>query len=196
MTLCSRPRTVAIKLCEGYRRHDERDRSGAIEAFAFVDDAQFDHLTVEQAREAAVALVDALWEKDAVETTCFSDDGYEPDRLNSANWERVEAALRRRADVVGMNRRYATAMTTAWRRHKSDGDYTTPIIEAQHHEVTAALGDDTYPVKPSAGESGFGELPARYLVAVELHDEATGDADQRIIDVMTPYFEVLLETNR
>lgn len=187
------PRTIARRLCEGYALHDERDREGAIDAMAAVDRAQFDHLTAAEARAAAEGLVDSLWAKDEIEEPYVTNGRVEDvDGLAEADWERVEEPLRRRARIVGMDEAYARLTTEGWRRHKVGGDYSTPIMEAQRIQVGAALGTGAYPEKRRAGRSGYGELPARYLVAVELHDTRTRQARERIVAVMTPYFETLL----
>lgn len=187
-------RQLARKLRDGYRRHDSRDRAGAIVVFTHLDRCQFPHLSGAEARAAATALVDALWEKDAVEEPYVTDGVVEqPGALAAADWSGVETALDRRAEAAGIDPAYATLTTTGWKRHKIGGDYATPILEAQRLEVEAALRTDTYPQKSRAGLSGFGELPARYLVAVELHDDRTPEAADRVIDVMTPYFETILE---
>lgn len=187
------PSTVAKKLFEGYQCHDERDREGAIAAFTYVDDFQFDHLSTADARAAATALVDSLWAKDDVEGSSVRNGSVDcPDELAQADWSAVDDALRRRARIVGMDETYATQTVRGWKRHKVGGDYAVPLLEAQQLEVKAALRDDAYPEKDRAGQSGFGELPARYLVAVELHDVRSELSRRRIVEVMTPYFETIL----
>ena len=184
---------MAERLCTGFRKHDERDREGALEAFAMVDANQFAHLGREEARAAADAYVDALWAKDAVEFP-YIDGRTVVDRagLERADWERVEAPLRRRAAIVGMDEAYAECTTIAWKRHKVGGDYWTPTLAAQHHEIRAALGVEDYPQKTGFGESGFGHLAARYLVGVELHDMHSDRHWELAIDTMTVYFAELL----
>lgn len=185
---------MAVEVCKGYRAHDDRDRAAAIESFGYVDDAQFDHLTSAEAYGAAAALVDALWAKDEVEAGFVTDGVVErPDELAEADWSGVESALRRRARIIGMDEDYGRLTTESWKQHKVGGQYSVPVLEAQRLEVRAALGTEAYPSKDRAGRSGYGELPTRYLVAVELHDDRSERAQQRIIDVMTPYFETILE---
>lgn len=187
--------TMALEVCKGYRAHDNRDRAAAIDSFAYVDDAQFDHLTSLEARDAATALVDALWAKDELETHFVTDGVVERSaELSQADWIEVEAALCRRARIIGMDEAYGRLTTESWKQHKVGGQYSVPVLEAQRIEVRAALGDDQYPAKARAGRSGYGELPARYLVAVELHDDRSERAQRRIVDVMTPYFETILES--
>lgn len=187
------PEAIATALCVGYERHDSRDRAGAIDAFTTVDRAQFSHLTASEARDAATALVDALWAKDRLEETHVIDGRvHDPDGLAAADWCRVEDPLRRRANIVGMDEEFASLTTEGWRRHKIGGDYETCFLAAQRLKVEAVLGTETYPEKERAGRSGTGELPARYLVAVELHDCRTQQARDRTIEIMTPYFETIL----
>lgn len=184
---------MAERLCTGFRKHDERDREGALEAFAMVDANQFAHLDRGEARAAADAYVDALWAKDAVELP-YIDGRTVVDRagLERADWGRVEAPLRRRAEIVGMDPAYAEHTTTAWKRHKVGGDYWTPTLAAQHHEIRAALGAENYPEKAGFGESGFGHLAARYLVGVELHDMHSDHHWELAVDTMTVYYTELL----
>lgn len=185
---------LARALFDAYRCHDARDRAGAIEGFAFVDVHQFPHLSEPDGHASATALVDALWEKDRVEEPYVTNGVVEcPEAIARADWSGVEAALQRRARIIGMPVTYASWTTTAWIRHKSGGDYVLPVLKSARHEVQAALGTDTYPDKPRGGQSGFGELPTRYLVAVELHDLRTPQAGERIVEVLTPYFETILE---
>lgn len=192
-SVAERARRAAIQVCKGYRAHDDRARSAAVDAFAFVDDAQFQHLDGGEARAAATALVDALWAKDAVEGSFVSDGVVErPAALSAAGWDDVESPLRRRARIVGMDEAYGRLTTESWKRHKVGGEYSLPALEAQRIEVAAAVGTESYPTKDRAGRSGFGELPARYLVAIELHDDRDNRSSDRAVDVMTPYFETIL----
>jgi hypothetical protein len=200
-------RETARSLCEGFRAHDERDRERAIAAFRRVDDAQFDHLTTGQARDAAEAYVAALWAKDALEAAhtyagdpgpvdeTYSDRERRPgdatldrDSLADSDWAPVREALARRADVVGMDAAYADHSTTFWRRHKCGGDYWTPAMRAQTIEIRAAMQDPGYPHKTGDGASGVGALPLRYSLGNELHDAHSRDAWERAVDVMTPYY--------
>lgn len=198
-----RPDHLAEKICEGFVRHDRRDREGAVEAFFEVDRNQFAHIDDDAAREAAEAFVDALWAKDEVERAYVvaSESADDPEAfddagLAAADWSAVTEHLARRAEVVGMDPEYATATTEAWRRHKTGGDYWTPTMVAQNHEVRAAVGDSgtgrEAPVKNRHGRSGFGHLPARYLVGIELHDMRTEEHWKQAAAVMTPYFAEIL----
>ena len=181
---------LADRLCAGFIAHDERDREEAIEAFADVDRRQFAHLDAGEVREAAVAYVDALWEKDAVEDACRVWGEIDPDRVAAADWSAVESAFARRAEVAGIDPRYASASTRGWLEHKTGGDYWTPLQRAQLYELRAALQDPTYPEKPRPGQSGYGPEPARYLLGVELHDTRQWAEARR---AMRPYFAFVLE---
>jgi len=180
------PKEVAKQLALGFKAHDERNREEAIEAFAVVDQFQFCHVSVETARKAAEAYVDALWEKDAVEQSCMVDGEMDMDALDEANWEPVRLAFERRASLVGMNPAYAELSTVAWRRHKTGGDYWTPMMKAQMYELRAALQDPDYPHKPRYGQSGFGPEPAQYNLGVEYHDTRQW---KKAVQAMTPYFQ-------
>ena len=182
-------RYLADRLCAGFRAHDERDRERAVEAFAAVDARQFAHLDESDAREAAVAYVDALWAKDAVEDACRVGGEIDPDAVAAADWSAVEAAFGRRAGVAGIDARYAEASTRGWLEHKAGGDYWTPLQRAQLYELRAALQDPAYPEKPRSGQSGYGPGPARYLLGVELHDTRRWAEARR---VMRPYFAFVL----
>ncbi|MFB6310149.1 MAG: hypothetical protein ABEH64_03090 [Salinirussus sp.] len=182
---------LAERLCQGFKAHDDRNREAAIEAFAAVDHRQFAHLDREAAEQAAIAYVDALWEKDTVEGTA-AEDGIDRDEVAAADWSPVREAFRRRARVAGIDERYARLSTRAWIKHKTGGDYWTPIRAAQMYELRAALQDPDYPHKPRYGQSGHGPEPARYALAVELHDMATDRHWRQAVDVMEPYFERIL----
>lgn len=182
---------LAGRLCEGFRHHDRRERVASIEAFAAVDRHQFAHLDESRARDAAEAYVDALWEKDAVEDAHRVDGTLDRDRLATAEWDSVERPLARRASVVGMDAAYARLTATAWRRHKTGGDYWTPTLRAQGHEVRAAIGPSGAE-KAGDGIEGVGALPARYLVGVELHDMHSAAHWQEAVEVMTPYYAAIL----
>lgn len=189
------PAHLAEKICEGFLRHDRRDREGAVEAFFEVDRHQFAHLDDEAALEAAEAFVDALWAKDEVEAahvdtheSVESPEDFDDAALAAADWSPVATALARRAEVVGMDPQYATATTVAWCRHKTGGDYWTPTLRAQAYEVDAAMGGTGTAAKNRHGQSGFGHLPARYLVGLELHDMRTEQHWKQAATVMTPYF--------
>ncbi|MFC4405374.1 hypothetical protein [Haloarchaeobius iranensis] len=186
-------RRLARQLCLGFKHHDDREREQAVEAFAAVDTVQFQHVSEETARRAAVAYVDALWAKDEVERACMVDGEIDDATLARADWSDVRAAFARRASLVDMDARYAEQSTVAWRRHKVGGDYWTPMKRAQLHEYRAALQEPDYPDKPRYGQSGYGPEPARYLLGVELHDTREWEQAQQ---VMTPYFERILQEHR
>ncbi len=105
----------------------------------------------------------------------------------------MSRAFRRRAAALDIDQAYAIHKTTAWRRHKTGGDYITPCLEAQVLELRAALQDPTYPRKPKHGQSGPGPEAVRWVLGVELHDMHTAGHWQKAVDVMTPYFETILE---
>jgi len=180
------PEAIAAQLGLGFVAHDRRQREEAVEAFATVDRFQFRHVSEEVAREAAVAYVDALWAKDAIEDAHRTGDGFDREALDAADWTPVREAFARRASLVGVDPAYAERSTVAWRRHKTGGDYWTPMQEAQMHELRAALQDPDYPDKPRDGASGFGPEPARYALGVELHDTRRYEEG---VEAMTPYFE-------
>jgi len=185
---------MAEQLCRGFKHHDGRERDACVAAFFEVDRRQFAHLDDEAARDAATAYVDALWAKDDVEAPYV--DGrtiLDPPGLDAADWSPVRDALDRRAAVVGMPPAYAWRTTEAWRLHKTGGDYWTPMLKAQCHELRAALDDPQYPHKDGFGGSGTGPLAARYLVGVELHDMHTESRWTEAVRVMTPYFAEILD---
>lgn len=184
---------IAMQLGMGFVYHDERQREHAIDAFGTVDAFQFQHVTEKIAREASVAYVDALWAKDALEAAHTEDDTLDRDALDAADWSAVRQAFKRRASLVGINPEYADLSTVAWRRHKTGGDYWTPLQKAQMYELRAALQDPEYPHKPREGQSGFGPEPMRYVLGVELHDTRRFEEG---LDVMTPYFERIARDRR
>jgi hypothetical protein len=180
------PETIAAQLGLGFVFHDRRERQKAVEAFAAVDRFQFQHVSEKTAREAATAYVDALWAKDAVEDAHRTGDGFDREALDAADWTPVRKAFARRASLVEADPAYAERSAVAWRRHKTGGDYWTPMQEAQMYELRAALQDPDYPHKPRGGQSGFGPEPARYALGVELHDTRRYEEG---VETMTPYFE-------
>jgi hypothetical protein len=180
------PSRIAMQLGMGFVHHDERNRDAALEAFAAVDAFQFQHVSETTARRAATAYVDALWEKDDIEAACTDDGEYDREALEAADWSPVRESFARRADLVGTDPRYADRSTTAWRRHKTGGDYWTPMQRAQLYELRTALQDPDYPHKSRGGQSGCGPEPARYVLGVELHDTRRFEEG---LEAMTPYFE-------
>jgi len=173
--------------------HDKGRRKEAIDAFAEVDAFQFQHVSRKRAREAAVAYVDALWEKDALEDACRVDGEVDTEALAAADWSPVREAFARRASLVDIDPEYAELSTTAWRRHKIGGDYWTPFQKAQVYELRAALQDPDYPHKPRQGQSGYGPEAARYVLGVELHDTRRYEEG---VDAMTPYYERIANDQR
>ena len=180
---------VAKHLGLGFVHHDERRREAAVEAFAVVDRFQFDHVSAETARLASVAYVDALWAKDRIEDAHRVDGEIDPESLDEADWSDVESAFARRASLVNIDSHYAELSTRAWRRHKTGGDYWTPMQEAQLYELRAALQDPDYPHKLRDGKSGFGPEPMRYVLGIELHDMRRFEEG---LEAMRPYFERIL----
>lgn len=187
---------MAEQVIEGFIAHDAGDRGGAIEAFYNVDALQFAHLNDEDARLAATCYVDALFEKDEVEFRHLRGGDIDAESLEMADWGPVRQRFRMRAGVVGMDAEYAIASTEAWKRHKTGGDYWTPIQRAQLIEFRAAIGDPEYPNKPKYGQSGFGPEAMRYALAIELHDMHDWDYVEQAVDVMTPYFDFILTNQR
>jgi len=175
-----------MQLGMGFVYHDKRKREEAVDAFAAVDTFQFRHVSEATAREASEAYVDALWEKDKLEDACTVDGELDRERLDEADWSPVESAFDRRASLVDIDPEYAELSTVAWRRHKTGGDYWTPMARAQMHELRAALGDPDYPHKPRDGRSGCGPEATRYVLGVELHDMRRFEEG---LEAMTPYFE-------
>ncbi|MFB6310150.1 MAG: hypothetical protein ABEH64_03095 [Salinirussus sp.] len=182
---------MATRVCEGMLAHDARDREEAIEAFAEVDELQFSHIDADAARRAAIAYVDALWEKDRIERSAMADGELDRSLLAAADWEPVRASFERRADAADICDNYAERHTRAWQRHKTGGDYWTPMMAAIRDELRAALQDARYPRKEH-GQSGFGPEPARYALAVELHDMRSKRHWQQNRRVMIPYYERIL----
>lgn len=183
---------MASRLCDGFKYHDRRERDRAVDAFADVDSRQFRYLEPSEARRASEAFVDALWEKDSVENEHLHGDEFDREALADADWSDVEAAFMRRAEIADIDPRYAVESTVAWRNHKTQGDYWTPIQRAQLYEFRAALEDAEYPGKPAYGGAGFGPEPVRYALAVELHDMHTKRHWAQAERVMRPYFERIL----
>lgn len=186
---------MAGAVCRGFRAHDNGRRDAAVEAFTTVDAKQFAHLSETEARDAARAYVDALFRKNDVELTALRDGDMDRSAVASADWSPVAAKFRERAAIVGMNPEYAEASTVGWRRHKAGGDYWTPLQRAQMYELRAAMDDPEYPGKDRWGHSGFGPEPARYALAVELHDMHTDAHWREAQQVMTPYFATVLEAH-
>lgn len=187
-----RARYTAAQLCLAFITHDQRDRDRCVEALIEVDRRQFDQLEEPAVRAGSAAFADALWAKDRVEAPYVEGRTVQDvDGLDEGDWSPVRRALAHRADALGIDAEYAEATTTAWRRHKTGGDYWTPTLRAQRHELDAALPETTTAAKAGFGGSGFGSLPARYLVAVECHDCHSRERWTEAVSVMTPYFESL-----
>lgn len=180
---------MAERTCLGFIHHDRREYEAAVEAFYHVDRHQFAHLTDAEAHEAARALTDAFWAKDEVEQEFIDGADVDP-ALDDADWRPIEDALSRRAEIVGMDDEYASKTTEAWRNHKTGGDYWTPTMAAQSHEIAAAIG--SHREKPKYGQSGYGHLTARYLVGLELHDMHTERHWEEAAEVMATYYGEIL----
>lgn len=188
---------MAKQLCVGFRAHDEGRREATVNAFFEVDRRQFAYFDDPTTRKGATAYVDALWAKDAIEDEHTDSDGtLRTEALVTADWGEVDHCFRRRAEILGIDERYATKSTEAWRRHKVGGDYWTPMMAAQTYELRAALRTAVYPEKPSGGESGFGPEAARYALGVELHDMHTQAHWEQAATTMKPYFEKVLLAHR
>lgn len=185
-------KSLSQQIIRGFKAHDDGEYETAVEAFTAVDARQFPHLDAEDARLAATAYADALFEKDEVEFNYLRNGRIDADALDEADWGPVRRHFRIRAGIVGMDAEYALATTTAWRRHKTGGDYWTPIQRAQMLEIRAAIGDPGYPHKPKHGRSGFGPEPVRYALAIELHDMHDPAYAEQAVDVMIPYYEFIL----
>lgn len=187
---------MAVNVCRGFNSHDDRERQACIEAFYEVDRYQFPSLPDEEVRQAAKAYVDALWAKDEVEEPHLREDGtLDREALADADRRPIEIPLERRADIVGMPHEYASATAEGWIKHKTGGDYWTPHMSSQRHEVRAALGDPDYPHKRGTSPTGVGSLPARYLVAIELHDLKSEERVAEAVDVMQTYYSEILRAH-
>lgn len=184
---------LARNIGMGFVHHDRRNRRAAVDAFAVVDEFQFQHVSEETARAASAAYVDALWEKDEIEEANTVDGELDREALDGADWSPVEDAFAERASLVGIDPAYAELSTVAWRRHKTGGDYWTPMKRAQTHELRAALQDEDYPHKPRDGRSGHGPEASRYALGVELHDMRQFE---EMIESMTPYFQRIIDEHR
>lgn len=187
------PQNAAMHMGMGFVYHDKKDRELSERAFAVADTFQFRHVSEETARKASEAYVDALWNKDRLEAECTIDGELDVTALDEADWSPVRDAFEQRAGLVGIDSRYAELSTVAWHRHKTGGDYWTPLKRAQMYELRAALQDPEYPRKLRDGQSGYGPEATRYVLGVELHD--TRQFDQALA-VMTPYFERIAERHR
>lgn len=180
---------LAEQICRGFVAHDRGDRETAIESFRSVDEYQFPHVDDRDVEFAAEAMVDALWAKDDVELRHFRNGTVDRSGLRDADWSPVRRKFRERAALLGIEPEYAELKTTAWRRHKTGGDYWTPFQKAQVYELRAALQGPEYPAKPKEGQSGFGPEAVRYALAVELHDMHAQRYWKQAKQAMIPYFE-------
>ncbi|MFB6299148.1 MAG: hypothetical protein ABEH65_02700 [Halobacteriales archaeon] len=188
---------MATAITRGFQLHDEGNREEALEAFAIVDRNQFAHIDDQEVRRAAEAFVDALWAKDEIEEQHIEDNGeFRKAELRMADWSPVQDALERRADVIGMDEAYAHQATKAWRNHKTGGDYWTPFMEAQLHQLKAAMQDPNIPHKPRYGQSGYGPEVMRYLTCVELHDMHSKEHWRQAKQMMVPYYERILKAHQ
>lgn len=182
-------RFMSEQTCLGFIYHDRREYEATVEAFYHVDRHQFAHLSDEEALETARALTDAFWAKDDVEQGYIDGADVDP-ALEDADWSPVEDALARRAEIAGIDPEYAPKTTEAWRNHKTGGDYWTPTMVAQSHEITAAIG--IAQEKPKFGRSGYGHLTTRYLTGLELHDMHTERHWKEAVGVMADYYAEIL----
>lgn len=191
---------MAEQSCMGFRHHDADRKEAAVEAFFVVDRNQFEHLGYDEALEAARNYVEALWEKDRLEERCIVDGEKSVEMLEEADWSGVKEHLRQRGDLVFSRLdfseagNYAEKSTAAWKNHKTDRDYWTPLMDAQVSELQAALQRPDYPEKPSDGQAGHAPEASRYALAVELHDMHTEHHWKQAVQVMTPYYRKTLET--
>lgn len=192
--MSERAQAMAAQLSEGFKAHDRKDRADAIEAFTFVDYNQFRDLDEQNARHAATAFVDALWEKDKIEFNSLQDGEIDPEAVQNADYGPVRQQLRKRASIIGADPEYATTKAKAWRRHKTGGDYWTPFQRSQVYELRSVLQDPEYPNKSRGGRSGPGPEPLRYVLAFELHNMNTKRHWKQGEQVMQPYFEYILRT--
>lgn len=182
----SNAKRTAEELHRGFLAHDERDRGRACESFSAVDERQFTHLDADDARRAADAYVEALWEKDRAELSSRLTGS---DGLDRARWGRVEKSLKRRAKILGMDEQYATKTTEAWKRHALGGEYRTPMMTAKLHEIHAMIGMDG--PEASLYESDLSHIVSRYLVGVEIHSRYDDSGGTQVAAIMTPYFEAI-----
>lgn len=183
---------MARELSNGFQAHDDKRRDDAVEAFFAVDRRQFSYLNDSEARDAAIAFVDALWAKDEIEFQFLRNGDIEREGIKKADYHRVKQKLRKRAWITGADPRYAETKAKAWRHHKSDDDYWTPFMKSQVYELRAALQSPSYPDKRRGGKAGPGPEPMRYVLAFELHDMHTPKHWKQGEEVMVPYFERIL----
>ena len=189
-------RYLAEQICSGFQLHDRRQKEESIEAFHVVDKAQFAHLEDSLTLEASRAFADALWAKDDIEKSYLDGGAIDPEAIRDADYTPVLEAMERRAEAAGIDRQYAVKTTEAWRKHKTGEEYWTDFLEAQTHELRVALQHPDYPDKPKEGRSGYGPLPMRYVLAVELHDQHTSETWEEAIRVMVPYYRQILLTQQ
>ena len=192
-SLRSEAREMATALACVFKAHDRGNRERALEACRRVDERQFSDLDSEAVDLASEAFIDALWAKDEVEFRCLKNGEIDPDLIRAADYSEVATHLRKRAAVVGADQRYATKKLEAWRQHKAGGDYWSPYQRAQMYEFRAAIDDPEYPRKERGGRSGPGPEPMRYVLASELHDMNTERHWNQGIELLVPYFELILE---
>ena len=192
-SLRSEAREMATALACVFTAHDRGNRERALEACRRVDERQFSDLDSDAVDLASEAFIDALWAKDEVEFRCLKNGEIDPELIRDADYSEVATHLRKRAAVVGADQRYATKKLEAWRQHKAGGDYWSPYQRAQMYEFRAAIDDPEYPRKERGGRSGPGPEPMRYVLASELHDMNTERHWNQGIELLVPYFELILE---
>jgi len=186
---------MAVNFGKLFLADDEGLQSKAIRYCESVDRLQFQHLNADEVQLASEAYVEALWEKDDLELACMGSGCIQKDGIRDADYSPVRKKLRTRASVIGADQRYAMQKAKAWQNHKSGGDYWTPYQEAQVYELRAALQNPEFPEKPKYGQSGPGPEPMRYALAAELHDMHTDKHHQQAVEVLTPYFQRILEAH-
>ncbi|WP_217900446.1 hypothetical protein [Halorubrum sp. Ea1] len=185
-------RKAAENFGEVFIANDKGMKNDAMKYCKRVDQLLFPYLTSKEVELASSAYVDALWEKDNIELDCMQNGAINPERIRDADYTAVRENLRKRAATTGSDQRYAIKKTEAWRNHKMGADYWTPYQKAQIYELRAALQDPDYPDKPRYGQAGPGPEPMRYALAAELHDMNTKEHHQQAIDVLVPYFTLVL----
>lgn len=183
---------AAKQVCKGFNYHDSRDRNSAENCFYNVDLVCFNDRNKQVVKEAAWAYTEALWQKDKLEEECSKGGETDYEKLANIDWDPVYDVFEYRCELLDIDIVYAEQMTLGWKRHKIGGDYWTPHMKAVHAEVQSILGEE-YPDKPHEGLSGFGPLPARYLLGVELHDMR---CIERAIPVMAGYYDTIVEHHR
>ena len=184
---------MAEQMCIAFMYHDRREWGMGVRALYQTERLQFPFLSTHDAYEVARLYMKALWEKDVVEAEHIDGLDVDVEGLRNADWSPVVEPLVRRAELVGADPLYGVKTAAGWCEHKVGGDYWTPMMQAQHAEIRAAVGDPEYPEKPKYGQAGFGHLPAVYIAGVDCHDFHTESHWRRAVDLMTLYFQEILD---